>query len=131
HLKPVLELPGIRLRFSSAREYDLCWQRGTLRVLRKVFLVAFALFAASGAIAQEFNACVGKLRSEALGKGITAQIFDTALSGIEPDQSVLDSMDYQPEFKTPIWDYLAGLVDEERVADGQAKLAEWAVVLAQ
>jgi lytic murein transglycosylase len=39
-------------------------------------------------------------------------------------------MDHQPEFTTPIWDYLAGLVDEQRIADGRAKLAEWASVLA-
>jgi lytic murein transglycosylase len=43
---------------------------------------------------------------------------------------VLDAMDRQPEFTTPIWDYLAGLVDDERIADGQAKLAEHAAVLA-
>ena len=29
----------------------------------------------------------------------------------------------QPEFRSPIWDYLAALVDDERVADGRAKLA--------
>ena len=52
------------------------------------------------------------------------------MTGVEPDQSVLDAMDNQPEFTTPIWDYLAGLVDEQRIADGRAKLAEWAAVLA-
>jgi lytic murein transglycosylase len=39
-------------------------------------------------------------------------------------------MDNQPEFTTPIWDYLAALVDEQRIAEGKAKLAEWATVLA-
>jgi lytic murein transglycosylase len=43
---------------------------------------------------------------------------------------VLDAMDSQPEFTTPIWDYLAGLVDEQRIADGRAKLAEWSAELA-
>ena len=76
------------------------------------------------------HAC-GTLRSEATAKGISAQTFDAAMAGIEPDQSVLDAMDSQPEFKTPIWDYLAALVDEQRVADGRAKLAEWAPVLAE
>ncbi len=31
----------------------------------------------------------------------------------------------QPEFSTPIWDYIAGLVDEERVRDGQAAFAKY------
>jgi lytic murein transglycosylase len=53
------------------------------------------------------------------------------MRGVEPDQSVLEAMDNQPEFKTPIWDYLAALVDDQRIADGQAKLAEWGTVLAQ
>ena len=43
---------------------------------------------------------------------------------------VLDFQKDQPEFKTPIWDYLAGLVDDERVADGKARMAEYASALA-
>jgi lytic murein transglycosylase len=82
------------------------------------------------AIANEFQACVGKLRAEAVQSGVSPQVFDAAMSGVEPDQSVLDAMEYQPEFVTPIWDYLAGLVDDQRIADGRARLEEWAPVLA-
>ena len=39
-------------------------------------------------------------------------------------------MDNQPEFKTPIWDYLAALVDEERVQDGRAAMRQWGQALA-
>lgn len=35
-----------------------------------------------------------------------------------PDTSVIDSLNYQPEFSKEPWDYLASLVDEERVLDG-------------
>lgn len=84
---------------------------------------------ASPAPAADFNACVKELRGEAAAKGIEPRVFDAALAGIEPDQSVLDAMDNQPEFKVPIWDYLAVLVDERRVAEGKAKLAEWDAVL--
>lgn len=52
------------------------------------------------------------------------------MTGVEPDQSVLDALNYQPEFKTAIWDYLAGLVDDQRIADGRAKLTEHAAMLA-
>jgi lytic murein transglycosylase len=82
-------------------------------------------------LAQDFNACVRALRSEAAGKGIDVQTFDTAMAGVTPDQGVLDAMDNQPEFKVPVWDYMAVLVDEQRVADGRAKLTEWAAVLAE
>jgi lytic murein transglycosylase len=89
-----------------------------------------AVASAPDLLAQDFNACVRELRSEATAKGISAQTFDTAMTGVEADQSVLDAMDNQPEFKVPIWDYMAVLVDEQRVADGRAKLTEWAAVLA-
>lgn len=95
------------------------------RVLLLLSLVAWT----PGRAAPEFNACLSELRSEAMARGISTRIFDAALSGIEPDRSVLEAMDYQPEFTVPIWDYLAGLVDEERISDGRAKLAEWAAVL--
>ncbi len=35
----------------------------------------------------------------------------------------LEFQKQQPEFKTPIWDYMAALVDDERVADGKAAMA--------
>ncbi|MEK6591872.1 MAG: lytic murein transglycosylase [Pseudomonadota bacterium] len=96
----------------------------------KILLSLLHLLAATPVLAGDFNTCLGDLRREATGKGITTQTFDAAMRGIEPDQSVLEAMDNQPEFKTPIWDYLAALVDEQRIADGHAKLAEWAAVLA-
>ena len=35
---------------------------------------------------------------------------------MQPDLKILELMDNQPEFKTAIWDYLAALVDDQRVA---------------
>jgi lytic murein transglycosylase len=94
--------------------------------------VALLLVAGAGnTLASEFPVCLGELRREAATKGVTTQTFDTALAGIVPDQSVLDAMDAQPEFKVPIWDYMAGLVDEQRIAEGRAKLAEQAATLAE
>jgi lytic murein transglycosylase len=88
------------------------------------------LLAAPNAAA-EFQACLGKLRGDAAAHGISAQLFDAIMRGVEPDRSVLKAMDYQPEFTVPVWDYVAGFVDAERIADGQAKLAEWADVLSE
>jgi lytic murein transglycosylase len=98
----------------------------------RTILPLFLLVAGTAnAPAGEFAACLAELRGEARAKGVAVRTFDAAMSGVEPDPSVLDALDYQPEFREPIWDYLAGLVDEQRVADGRAKLAEWAFVLAE
>ena len=98
----------------------------------RLHLLALLLAAgASQACAADFRACVSELKREATAKGVTAQTFDAALAGVEPDTTVIEAMDNQPEFKTPIWDYLAVLVDDQRIADGRAKLAEWSAVLAE
>jgi len=70
-----------------------------------------------------YAACIADLRTVAEKQGITAASFDTSTRGLLADMSVLDLLDAQPEFTTPLWDYLAALVDDQRVADGQAMLA--------
>jgi lytic murein transglycosylase len=81
--------------------------------------------------AASFDACVAGLRQVALAQGIRATTFDQSMKGVEPDEDVLKSYDYQPEFRTAIWDYVSGLVDEERVTDGRQLLAQWSSVLDQ
>jgi len=102
----------------------------SFRLLPFAFLLVLLVAGATGALAADFKSCVKALRGEAAARGIAAQTFDAALAGVEPDPDVLDSMDNQPEFTTPIWDYLAALVDEQRVADGRARLEELANVVA-
>ena len=99
--------------------------------MKRTLLALIVVLSSPPAYTQDFKACLTTLRGAALSQGVSAQTFDTATAGVEPDQSVLDAMDNQPEFKTPIWDYLAVLVDEQRIAEGRAKLAEWETVLAR
>jgi lytic murein transglycosylase len=77
-----------------------------------------------------FDACLGRLRGEAVARGVPAPVASRHLTGLARDPSVLESLDFQPEFRTPIWDYLAGLVDVQRIDDGQAMLERWREVLA-
>jgi dimethylhistidine N-methyltransferase len=57
-------------------------------------------------------------------QGISADRFNEITAGLTPDPSVLGLLDAQPEFTTPIWDYLAALVDRQRVDDGRALLQQ-------
>lgn len=79
----------------------------------------------------DFRACLERLRPQAAARGVSAATFDAHAATLVPDMSILPLLDAQPEFVTPIWDYLAALVDDERVADGRAMLAQWAEVLAR
>jgi lytic murein transglycosylase len=47
---------------------------------------------------------------------------------MEPNDAV-SFMDKQPEFTTPVWDYVAGLVDEERVEEGRGLLHKYSSAL--
>ncbi|MEO8452623.1 MAG: lytic murein transglycosylase [Gemmatimonadota bacterium] len=73
--------------------------------------------------------CLETVRRAALASGITEATWFAATDGFTPDSSVLAADRRQPEFTLPIWDYLAVLVDSERVADGVARLAAWDSVL--
>lgn len=69
-----------------------------------------------------FDRCLAGLQTQAAAKGVDAASFQRFTAGLAADPSVLPLLDAQPEFTTPIWDYLASLVDSQRVSDGQAML---------
>ncbi|MBN7919689.1 lytic murein transglycosylase, partial [Stenotrophomonas maltophilia] len=71
-----------------------------------------------------FSRCLAGLQATAATQGIGADRFNEITAGLTPDPSVLGLLDAQPEFTTPIWDYLAALVDRQRVADGRALLQQ-------
>ena len=100
---------------------------------RKMLAVAVMVLGAGQAQADEraFNDCLQGLRGKAAATGVSNASFDTSTAGLVPDMGVLELLDAQPEFKTPIWDYLAALVDQQRVDDGQAMLKTHAAILAQ
>ncbi len=86
-----------------------------------------------GANADEiaFKQCLADLKPRALAVGVSTETFDAHTAALVPEMGVLELLDAQPEFTTPIWDYLAALVDAQRVREGQAMLATHAATLAQ
>ena len=106
-----------------------------MQALPLTFALMLAAMPATGlAQAQDqaaFDACLSGLRPAAAAAGINQATFDTYATTAVPDMTVLDLLDAQPEFTTPIWDYLAALVDQQRVDDGQAMLKTHAAILAQ
>lgn len=103
--------------------------------MNKMFppLLAGALLCASSLAHADaaFDACLASLSAPAQKAQVRADTYARLTRGLEPDMSVIEKLDYQPEFRMPIWDYLAGLVDDERVAEGQALLARHADTLRQ
>ncbi|MDF3062666.1 MAG: lytic murein transglycosylase [Microvirga sp.] len=93
--------------------------------------LGLSILVAPAAAQADFRACLEGLRAQAAAKGVSGATYDAATRGVQPDMEVLKLMDNQPEFKTPIWDYLGFLVDEERVEDGRAAMRRHGQALAQ
>jgi lytic murein transglycosylase len=98
--------------------------------MRALILALPLVLAAATAARADFDSCVAGLRSAAAAKGVSGATFDRAMAGVTPDMKVIEAMNNQPEFKTPIWDYLGTLVDEEKVAEGRSMMRQHASTLA-
>ena len=68
-------------------------------------------------------------REEALAAGIRPAVFDQAFKGIEPDPSIVQADQSQPEFTRPVWQYLDGAVSPQRLAQGRRALSQHADIL--
>lgn len=107
---------------------------GTTNGARELLLAGacaavISVFPATPAFA-DFTSCMNGLRASFAKSGISGATFDRVMAGVTPDTKVIDSLNSQPEFKTPIWDYLAFLVDAEKVADGRAAMRQHSRALA-
>ncbi|CAN7538434.1 lytic murein transglycosylase [Bosea sp. LjRoot237] len=98
--------------------------------MRALILALPLVLVAATAARADFDSCVAGLRSAAAAKGVSGATFDRAMEGVTPDMKVIEAMNNQPEFKTPIWDYLGTLVDEEKVAEGRSMMRQHASTLA-
>ena len=97
--------------------------------MRAIFLAASLVALAGGPAAADFSGCVSGLKQAAVRAGVSPAVAARALDGARPDEKVVRLSRSQPEFKTPIWDYLGFLVDEERVRDGRAMMQRYDRVL--
>lgn len=66
---------------------------------------------------------VSQFRSEALANGVAGETYDRLMGGLTPDPRVPDLVETQPEFTTPIWDYLDARISASRIERGKAALS--------
>src|SRR6266545_857715 len=76
------------------------------------------------AAAANFRNCLAGLWPQAERRGVTRAVFEANVAGLTPDLRIMDLMDSQPEFTKSFWDYLDILVNDARIADGRAILAQ-------
>lgn len=79
---------------------------------------------------ESFDSFVAGFRSTALAAGVDASVYDSAMSGLTPDPKVPNLVSSQPEFTTPMWDYIEGRVTSGRISRGQAAMARQSALFA-
>lgn len=75
-------------------------------------------FASSGNA--EFDAWRDDFARRAVARGRDPAVLGRLLSGVSPDARVIDLDRRQPEFVSPVWDYVTNRVTERRINDGRA-----------
>jgi lytic murein transglycosylase len=90
--------------------------------MRRLLVALFVSAATVTPALADFSSCLAGLKQSLVSSGVSRALVDQALNMSGPDDKVLRLSKVQPEFKTPIWDYLGFLVDEQRVADGRAMM---------
>ncbi|HEX2431266.1 MAG TPA: lytic murein transglycosylase [Aestuariivirgaceae bacterium] len=76
-----------------------------------------------------FGRFVDDFWPEARRAGISRRIYERAFRGVGPDPSVLQLAQDQPEFKTPVSDYLSKRVTPQRIAAGQGMAQTYVATL--
>jgi glucose-6-phosphate 1-epimerase len=66
-------------------------------------------------------ACLDSLAPAARAARVNAVTWQQHTTGLARDPRVLANLDAQPEFRLAVWDYLAVMVDDERIADGASQ----------
>jgi lytic murein transglycosylase len=95
-----------------------------VRSLKYCLCLAFAIAALAGhpAAAASLETCVAGIRNAAIKAGVSRAVAKKALSGVKFDEKAVRFSRSQPEYSTPIWDYMAFLVDKDRIDTGFAMM---------
>ncbi|MFP7569243.1 lytic murein transglycosylase [Marivita sp. S2033] len=76
-----------------------------------------------------FDNWIKEFRARAIQKGISADVFDSALSGTRYDPDIIKRDRNQSEFTKTIWDYLDSAASDARVRNGKDALHKHADLL--
>lgn len=76
-----------------------------------------------------FDQFVTDFWQQARASGIDRRTYNAAFSGVTPNAKVIELGENQPEFNTPIWEYIGKRVSPERIAAGREKRAAHAGIL--
>src|SRR5688500_19263718 len=93
-------------------------------------VLAIAILPASvSAQEADFARCLAAIRASPQGQRLAADTWERHARGLQSDPRIIAQQQAQPEFTLPVWDYLAVMVDDERIADGRRLMVEHGATL--
>ncbi len=97
------------------------------------FALLILLLSSTNAYADEadFTNWLTNFKAEVVRQGIAPNVADAALNGLEPDPSVIELDQKQPENKVTLEKYLHNTINARRIKKGREILAQYAVPLQQ
>ena len=100
---------------------DRNWRAG----VRWIVVVVIGLLAlpVEAAPAGSFAEFLKAFEAKAVAAGVSAAVYERATAGLTPDPRIPALVTSQPEFATPMWDYLDQRITAARVSRGQAAMA--------
>jgi membrane-bound lytic murein transglycosylase B len=93
------------------------------RIALSILMLLLTAMPAPAASDAGFTAFLKAFEAKAVAAGIDRAVYRDATDGLTPDPDIPDLVATQPEFTTPIWDYLDQRVSAGRIARGQAAFA--------
>ena len=96
---------------------------GQVRDMRRwLATIAMALLLATPTQAETFAEFLHAFEAKAVDAGVSREVYRRATQGLTPDPSIPKLVETQPEFTTPIWDYLDARITEDRIRRGRAAI---------
>jgi len=93
-----------------------------MRQIRLALILALASFPALAQPIESFSTFLAGFEAKAVAAGVSREAYRAATVGLTPDPQTPGLVTGQPEFTTPVWDYIDGRVTADRIARGRAAI---------
>lgn len=88
----------------------------------RLLMIALLLALSLPARAETFDEFIRAFEADAIAAGVSREVYRRATDGLTADPSIPKLVETQPEFTTPIWDYLDARITNDRVKRGRAAI---------
>ena len=95
-----------------------------------IVLAGLAPLSVMGAPSGSFADFLKGFEAKAVKAGVSAEVYERATAGLTPDPKIPALVTGQPEFATPMWEYLDLRISDSRIARGRAAMAANALLFA-